>query len=174
MGNRTSLVALVGAMIVAGAGIFAIVRQSTPIVEIAPAPPPPVSAPAPATAAPSPSASFAPSGPAIYRCKVKGAVVYSDEPCGEGAKVVDVQPTRGYETPRSSMKAAPSADAKSATPAPQASPSADGSPVAECRLLEEQIASIDAAARQDGITPHMEGLKERRRKLVDRKNELRC
>jgi len=174
MGNRTSLVVLVGAMIVAGGGIFAIVRQSTPIVEIAPAPPPAVSAPTPATAAPSPSASSAPSGPAIYRCKVKGAVVYSDEPCGEGAKIVDVQPTRGYGTPRSSTKAAPSADAKSATQAPQALPPVDGSHATECRLLEDQIASIDAAARQGGTTSNVEDLKERRRKLVDRKYELRC
>src|SRR4030095_17119661 len=102
MGGRSSLVAIAGAMIVAGAGIFAIVQQAAPIVEIAPASLPPVPASAPATAEPPPSVSSAPSGPVVYRCKVKGTVVYSDEPCGAGAKVVDVQPTRGYEAPRQS------------------------------------------------------------------------
>ena len=172
MRDRTSLIALIVAMILAGAGIFAIVRQAAPIVEIAPAPPPPVSAPTPATAAP--SASPAPSGPAIYRCKVKGAVVYSDEPCGEGAKVVDVQPTRGFESPRQSPSSATKvSSAKPVAPAVQAS-SGEAVHASECKRLEDAMAWIDSEARQGGTIERMDELKERRRKLLDRKYELRC
>ncbi|HET9025588.1 MAG TPA: hypothetical protein VFN64_13515 [Burkholderiaceae bacterium] len=43
-----------------------------------------------------------------------------------------------------------------------------------CAQFSRAIESIDAAARKGGTVRYMEDLKERRRKLVEHRQELRC
>ena len=44
----------------------------------------------------------------------------------------------------------------------------------ECRHLDARITNNDAVALAGGTVPYMDNLRERRRKLVDRRYELRC
>jgi hypothetical protein len=64
--------------------------------------------------------------------------------------------------------------AETRTVTPDFVSSSEKSREAECTLIESQISQVDAAARVGGPILHMEDLKERRRKLVDRKYDLRC
>ena len=172
MGSRAFALSLLAAAAITGGGLYFVLRQGSAIVEAYPLQKssvvtPPIEAPSPpAIASPAP-------GPAIYRCESKGKITYANLPC-EGGKLVDAMPTQGYESPNSSHP-----PKKRATPtgpvAPTAQASSEGSAHSgECKRLEDAIAWIDSEARQGGTIPRMEELKERRRKLVDRKYELRC
>lgn len=166
--RRTLAASLAAAVVIVGGGIYAVLKQASPIVGTTPSPA--VAAPGAVTP---PAARATSTGPAIYRCKVRGSITYSDTPC-EGAKVVDVQPTRGFEMPKGSSQRAPVAVAKAPSATPTVASSSDASSSTECRYLDEQIANIDAAARAGGTAPYMDELRDRRRKLVDRKYELHC
>ena len=62
-----------------------------------------------------------------------------------------------------------------ADPRPSAIAQANGSgEEALCAQIDRSIESIDAAARKGGTIQYMEDLKERRRKLVEKRQELRC
>ncbi|HTN48432.1 MAG TPA: hypothetical protein VMK32_03275 [Burkholderiaceae bacterium] len=175
-GRPVLLVALL-AIAIAGGGLYFVLQPGTPVVETKDPPlPPPQATPAPASNAPAavpPAGADPKSGSAIYRCQKGRSVVYSDTPC-EGGKLVDIQPTRGYETSRTAA-AHPSrvVSTEPAPPAPDATPSETTRP-AECKRLDDLIAWIDAEARQGGATPRMDELKERRRKAADRRYELHC
>jgi hypothetical protein len=163
---------LVAAAAIAGGGLFFVLREGSAIVETYPVQKPPVATPPIETQSPPAIASPAP-GPAIYRCESKGKVTYANSPC-EGGKLVDATPTQGYESPRSSPLSKKGATLTGPV-APAAQASSEGSANSgECKRLEDAIAWIDSEARQGGTIPRMEELKERRRKLVDRKYELRC
>jgi len=178
MSDRLStLAALTAATLIVGGGLYALLKHGAGIVAVAPAP---ASQPLPAVVAPrastvrAPQVTIAPPpGGAIYRCQIDGSVVYQSEPC-KGGRVVEVQHTQGWEAPRLSVQrqAVQVAEARTHTPAMTSSP--DVARAAECALLDQQIAQIDALARAGGTIPYMENLKERRRKLVDRKYEMRC
>lgn len=160
-----SLLAATG---IVGGGILVLLDKAAPIVQTTPAP---VAAQAPVVIAP--QAPTVPSDPAVYRCKVGGSVLYSDAPC-KGGTVVDIQPTRGYEAPRRSLRSASVVISEAPAQGAAVTTSTNVSNESACRLLDQEIAAIDAAARVGGTIPYMEDLKERRRKLVSRKYELRC
>ena len=115
------------------------------------------------------------SGSEIYRCKQGGSVVYSDTPC-DGGRPVDIQVTQGFESQRYPRRAAASeAVINGAAPSREPAvtpPSASNAQV--CESIIKAIEGIDAAARAGGTIPYMEDLKERRRKLVEKRQELRC
>ena len=170
--GRGFALSLAAVAAIAGGGLYFALRQGSAIVDLYPVQKPPAATPFIATPPPPTVASPA-SGPAIYRCESKGKVTYANSPC-EGGKLVDATPTRGYESPHSSPPSKKGV-APTGPIAPAAQASSEGSAHAgECKRLEDAIAWIDAEARQGGTVPRMEELKERRRKLVDRKYELRC
>jgi hypothetical protein len=169
--RSTTLAAVTVATLIVGGSIYAVLRHAAPMIETAP-PPAPVAPTAPTANEPSVTAS-PPSAGAIYRCNEGGSVVYSDASC-KGGRVVEVQHTQGWEAPRPSVRPQSVAIAEARTVSPDVASTSEKSREAECGLIESQIAQIDAAARVGGTIPYMEDLKERRRKLVDRKFELRC
>jgi hypothetical protein len=179
MNDRVVFVAsLLAAIGIVGGGIIAVLDHAAPIVRTSPqpsavaAPQTPVVPAAPVVIGPSADPAT-PSGPAVYRCKVDGAVLYSDAPC-KGGRVIEVKHTRGWEAPRYSLRNAPMVVSEAPVQAIVVTPPASASNESVCRLIDQDIAAIDAAARAGGTIPYMEELKERRRKLVDRKYELGC
>ena len=172
MESRGVALSLLAAAAIAGGGFYFVLRQGSAILGTDPLQKPRVATP-PIETPPPPTVASPASGPAIYRCESKGKVTYANSPC-EGGKLVDATPTRGYESPHSSPPSKKGV-APTGPIAPAAQASSEGSAHAgECKRLEDAIAWIDSEARQGGTVPRMEELKERRRKLVDRKYELRC
>lgn len=166
-----SLASLVAAVAIAGTGIYLVLKQAAPIVETKGELHTTPGNPSTSAAAP-PSASAAKPG-AIYKCENGRTVIYSDTPC-VGGKAVDIQPTRGYEAPRQTASRPVRATASASPMATFTTEPSDGTQRSECKLVEDAIAAVDAEARQGGPVPRMEELKERRRKLVDRRYELGC
>jgi len=61
--------------------------------------------------------------------------------------------------------------ASTAAPAAQRPEETDA---ARCEQIRRAIEGLDAAARSGGSIQYIEDLKERRRKLVEKRQELRC
>lgn len=177
MNQRLSYaLSVVAAVAIGGGGLYVLLDKAAPIVEQRPQPASRIAAPPPPTYEPSPVPQDRPSGSAIYRCDRGGSVVYSDTPC-QGGRVVDVHVTQGFEPQRAPQSSTRSQTSQQA-PAPPRTPAiaqANGSAEeALCAQIDRAIESIDAAARRGGTIQYMEDLKERRRKLVEKRQELRC
>ena len=162
---------------IVGGGLYLLLDKAAPIVAVQPAMPEQSAAPASAPRPYEPSSAPAEprSGSAIYRCDQGGSAVYSDNPC-TGGRVVDVQVTQGfqaeqYRLPASMPRQAPVA----ATPRTPAIAQANGT-VEErlCAEIDRAIEAVEAAARRGGSIQYMEDLKERRRRLVEQRQQLRC
>jgi len=166
---------LVAAIVIVGGGIYVLLDKAAPLIAVGPEPLRPSVAPSltppPYVQPESPAEQR--NGAAIYRCDRGGSVTYSDASC-EGGRVVDIQVTRGFQAERYR----PATQVASA----EAPIAADRSPAqaekeknrALCEQITKAIESIDAAARAGGSIQYMEELKERRRKLVEKRQELRC
>ena len=171
--QSVSIIAAVG---IVGGGFYLLLDKAAPIVAVHPERPKQTAAPSSKPPAFDPQSVPAEerSGSAIYRCNQGGSVVYSDTPC-QGGRVVDVQVTQGFEPQRASPVSARSQAVEPATPRTPAIAQANGS--AEevlCAQIDRAIEAIDAAARRGGTIQYMEDLNERRRKLVEKRQEYRC
>jgi hypothetical protein len=124
---------------------------------------------------------------AIHKCRVAGQVVYSDQPCSAETDLKSFTP---------SLAAVPVvATSRQAVlpprPAPQAQPVEQMQPVqrvaaadateaekakrdAECKWIDERIATIDARMRQPYHPSEGDRLKEERKALNDRRFTLGC
>lgn len=178
--NDRFLQVLVGIaiVIIVGGGLYALLHKAAPMTSVQPpASPPPASisgaAPAPDAAPEAPDAR----GPAIYRCESGGKVAYSDLPC-KGGRVVDLLVPEGYQAPQGAGAAAAGKPASPARPpAPRAEPGfppAEASNKVECSMIEQAIASVDAAARTGGSAVYQDDLRGRRHRLVVRRQDLGC
>ena len=88
-----------------------------------------------------------------------------------------MQVTQGFEPQRATQASVRSqaVEHAPAAPRPPAIAQANGSvEEALCAQIDRAIERIDAAARKGGTIQYMEDLKERRRQLVRKRQELRC
>ena len=171
---------LVAAVAIVGSGFYLLLQKAAPIVDERPTPPQQAARPTPHMQPYQPSSSIRQERPsetgAIYRCNSGGAVVYSDKSC-EGGRTVNVQVTQGFESQRYPQRQSSSPVVYEPSPASRASAVAqkeEPSNAALCEQITKAIESIDAAARVGGTIEYMEDLKERRRKLVEKRQALRC
>jgi hypothetical protein len=202
--RREALLSLLGAVVVVGGSVFGAVKllehASNRAVEQRPAAtfsvPASVAAPPPRGAAPQQSVPFATapnqqqSAPAytqpsqgsgqtaVYRCKQAGRTVYSDVPCdGARSQVVEVRPSSGFQPPaRSYQSSAPRPVQQPDLTPPQNPPDANAAPARamQCTLIDQQIAAIDAEARQPLSIPRQDQLRKQRAALVDQRYALNC
>ena len=114
----------------------------------------------------------------IYRCRQAGQTVYSDVPCGGAAStVVDVQPSSGFQPPPRSYQSSAPRPAQRPEVTPTVNPpeaSAAAPQAMECAAIDQQIAAIDAEARQPLSIPHQDYLRKQRAALVDQRYALKC
>lgn len=120
----------------------------------------------------------------IYRCVSAGRITYSDTPCrDEIGRTIDVLPTEGFSGPSQSNAIQP-APAVVADAPPSPTPSTATEPVnnaagvapavSECTVLDEALLSNQAASRRRQSMQMMDWLNAQRRKILDRKYELKC
>lgn len=167
---------LAAAIVIVGGGLYVLLDKAAPLVTVAPEPlrksvapsvtPPPYVQPQ--------SPSQQQNEAAIYRCDRRGSVTYSDAPC-EGGRVVDIRVTQGFQAERyRPATRLASAEVPASTADRSAAQPETAKNTAVCEQINEAIEAIDAAARAGGSIQYMEELKERRRKLVEKRQELRC
>ena len=133
------------------------------------------------TAAPHQSASRG----AIHKCQVRGEVVYSDLPCGPGTDLKTFTPdvatvslsSRPLVSAPTTVTAAQPVRTRQAEERVAAADNVPDESVArqaECRRIDEYIASIDARLRQPYYPQEGDRLKDERQALDDRRFSLGC
>jgi hypothetical protein len=166
--------AVIAATILVGGGVLALLDRAGPGIDPRPSAraAAPSSASLPASSPATPAASDT-GGPAIYRCDSAGKVLYSDSPC-KGGRLVDMVVTEGYRPPGS-------ADAPPGSPAPASTPrraaaarAAQSDDTVECSMIAQAIASLDDAARRGAAAVDRDELRQRRSRLVERRQMLGC
>ncbi len=136
-------------------------------------------APSAAPAAPPASAALPPTG-AVFRCQVGGRVEYRDEPCERGGRQVDVAVSSGVRLadPRVvARSASPVVEHASAAPAAQPVVTAQAPAPASraiCDAIAQQIANLDAAARQPQAASTQDFIRAQLAAAKTRWADLKC
>jgi hypothetical protein len=129
----------------------------------------------PAYAQPRSQRPFSESSSGIFRCTIGGQTVYRDRPCAGGVEVDTSGAAVTYQTPR--YVPTPVERIAERPHAAPVSPTARADSVArdrECEYIRAEIDRLDAQARVGGTIAQMDWIRAERRKVEDRRYELRC
>lgn len=121
----------------------------------------------------------------IHKCMVDGQVVYSDQPCSPGkghqlalkADTAGLAPARTYRSQLAALEAEQRVQLAQANQQRQRAPvaaSSGPSMADQCRLIDEQVASIDVRTRQPLTPQEGDYWRAERKKLMDRRFSLGC
>ncbi len=124
---------------------------------------------------------------AVHKCRVQGQTVYSDQPCSAGTDLKTFAPNVAAVPADATSRPVvpPSRPAAGAQPVGQTQPvekvaAADAAEIekaqrpAECKMIDERIASIDARLLQPYYPIEGDRLKAERKALFDRRFSLGC
>lgn len=121
-----------------------------------------------------------------YRCQRNGQTSFSDQPCGSNATVVSVMPgdrqasqpddrlarmkrvAAQMETDRLAREQALNVEIATRATA------SESSEAAQCKIIDERIASVDARLRQPHDAQTGDYWTAERKKLMDKRFDLRC
>jgi len=140
--------------------------RAQPVEEMLPSRAPPMTRPDPARQT-------------IMKCIENGRVTYGDGACnGELVEVPVDTRNNVVESDRQTLEYMARPRQPEPPPAPAATISRGASPMRsrqmDCKVIDAQIASIDAQARQPQTAQMQDYLKDQRAKLRSRQNDLRC
>jgi hypothetical protein len=113
--------------------------------------------------------------PALYRCTIGGVTTYSDRPCAPDA--VQYEPDTSRTSTYSPPPAAPAPATPAKTAVPRRRPAAAEDQVrhaAECERLRGALKDVAARMRAGYGVKQGEQLRERKRKLEERRRAQKC